>query len=259
MENFLNNPDFDRMLGAPLKTFGGAMFQQLLHTKFPNDFEYYLVAVEVRDYGASIDKPVIKGSLIFPVNPERIILMEKKLSKLTKTFKGVVINEFETFVPFPINLSGTFGRKLRMLYGSKLSSKGAEFDATYKAGVQGKTLASFKTGYGVLKELQHLFQLSRMSNEKGKPYRTIFYNLMFSSVYIVELQEFKPTMTQDKNRLWYYDLQMMVVSPYSQSSYEELVGDEMKRIMTYNAIEKGLNKFIDNSTITLNSYLSRLF
>lgn len=246
-----NNPYAQKFAIDPLKTFGAYKLQQLLHSKYPSDFEYYLLALEIRDYDAPLAGKRIKNSLIFPVNPERIFMLEKKLSKITKTFKGVVINEIESFVPFSINISGTFGRKFRVLFGSKIGGYVTD-DVEYQKLSNATTV---KTGYGVLKELQNLFKMSRKSNQNGRPYRTILYNLMFSSIYLVELQDLKITQSQDKNRLWYYDLQMMVVSPFV-AEFQDL--GHYNKIMTYDAISKGMNKMLDSFNFTLNSLVSTI-
>lgn len=233
----------------PIFKTNSLLLKQLMHLVSPNNFEYYLIALEVRDFNAPSSSTIIKKTLIFPVNPERILIMEKKMSKTTKTYKGVVVNEIETFVPTPLNISGTFGRKAKVLYGSG----GRMGDNHSIAGIDPAT--SIKTGYGVLKDLQSLHKLSRLSNKNGKPYRTILYNLMFSSVYVVELGDLKISMSQDKNMLWYYDLSMTVVSPVDGLEYNPW---DVSKLMTYDAISKGMSKALDNAQTIANSYLYKI-
>lgn len=241
--NFASNYLF-KTLEQQAGNIAGDTIEAVLHTNYPDNFEYYLMALEVRDEAAVNVEQRIKRSLIFPTNPERIIMIQRKLSKMTKTFRGVIVNELDTFVPMPINLSGTFGRKLRILYGSKV---GEDLTSTF-----GSKLANVSTGFGTIKLLEEIFALSKETNENGVPYRVVFYNLPFSSAYIVKLDEIRFSQSIDKNRLWMYDLQMTAVSPLGDEGYNS-EDERVQQLLQDKIIGNAVNRTIDGMNTFINS------
>src|ERR1044072_214055 len=83
-----------------------------LHSLYKNDFEYYMMTFELIN-----SRGVRENMLILPVLPEDIKYATNTLSSVRKTSGGVVALFNPTFVPFNITMSGTFGKKLRILLG----------------------------------------------------------------------------------------------------------------------------------------------
>ena len=81
-----------------------------LHAQFPNDFEYYAMNLELVD-----SNDTLISSLTFPVMPNNITESHVSNSTQTKTSNGVVSLYDPSFVPFDINISGSFGRKFTII------------------------------------------------------------------------------------------------------------------------------------------------
>ena len=79
-----------------------------LHALYPKDFEYYLVAFELRSYeGAVID------FFAFPIMPSSMKVNKPSAINVKKSFGGVFSTSTEDFVPFEISINGNFGRNYR--------------------------------------------------------------------------------------------------------------------------------------------------
>ena len=174
-----------------LKRPGG---RAALSVALPNDFELYLIAIEIRD-DEGIPGGVIKDFMVFPVNPDSILYVQNNIASVTKTMGGIHIDDNDTFIPRPINLRGNFGRNFKIF-------------------LNGDRAIDLKTGYGTTKYLEKMVDLSRQKNNNGKPYRTILHNLSFGSSYTVNIDDCK--FNQDvngSNMIWNYDLNVTAVAP----------------------------------------------
>lgn len=164
--------------------------EAILHSQMPDDFELYLIALQVVDD----ENNNIEDFMLFPVNPNSAMQIQKSFTNIKKSFNAVHVNENDSFVPMPINLTGNFGRKLRII-------------------VTGNSSIPMKTGYGAIKYLKNLILLSKSSNANGKPLRTILYNLAFGEIYTVEINECRFSQSVEQSRIWNYDLNMTAVAP----------------------------------------------
>lgn len=194
----------------------------VLHLIDKDNFELYLVALEIRDEDSPLDN--IKDMMIFPVNPDSIMYIMKTLTSIKKSFTGVHIIDNDTFVPSPINITGTFGRKIRTFYGNGIE---------------------VKTGFGTIKKLHELIKLSKSKNDNGKPYRTIFYCLPFSEVFTVEINECRFSQTMDRNRMWSYDLNMTAVAPGFIGNINESAS--IFNILSMNFLTKVINDTFESA------------
>ena len=83
-----------------------------LNNLFPNDFEYYACSLElVNSKGQTVD------FFTLPVMPSNISQAETSLDNIKKTTGGIVSLSTSTFEPIDIQLSGNFGRRLKLLIG----------------------------------------------------------------------------------------------------------------------------------------------
>lgn len=164
----------------------------IAHAISPDDFELYIVALMIVDD----DNPVlpIVDMMVFPVNPSSMMELEQTYAVIKKSFSGINVVDNETFVAVPITISGSFGRMQRLMFS-------------------GQNTFSLKTGYGATRYLRNLINLGRQKNNKGTPYRTVFYNLAFNSVYTVVVNRCAFNMTEGTNKIWHYNLSMDAVAP----------------------------------------------
>jgi hypothetical protein len=191
------------------------------HALFPNDFEYYLCALELVN-----SRGIIVDYFIFPVTPGQMSYNEPQVTNIKKTAGGVTVLKSSTFTPIDITLSGTFGRKLRLLLGQqrvgftavRFSTNGGIWS---KAAAMAKTVLSIKpnfspgvkTGYGATKILQAMCDKSTGLDKRNKPYRLNLFNLALNANHMVEVVNL--TLTQDKsasNMMWNYSLSLKAVA-----------------------------------------------
>lgn len=195
--------------------------QVILHNTLPNEFELYLIALQVVDD----DNNEIIDYLVFPVNPSSVMQVQKTFTNIKKTFNAVHINENNTFPVCPINMNGNFGRNFKFVISHK------------------KTIP-LKTGYGTVKYLSNLIKTSKGNNSKGRPYRTILYNLVFGDIYTVEIMDCKFSQTQNENKIWNYDLSMMIVAPGDIGN--TTLNFKIEHLIGFNSVKKIMNEFVKN-------------
>jgi len=195
-----------------------------LNMLFPNDFEYYMVALELVDSrGMTIDY------FSFPVSPSSISQTEPEITNVKQTAGGVVSVSSSVFVPKEITIQGTFGRKFKVILNR--SGKTLDFSAirySADAGVykksnylvvlsEIKTMAfdpSIKTGFGCLKILQSICDKSNSVGIDNKPFKLYFYNLALSESWLVKKMVLTVDANErDRNMLWNYNLQFKAIAP----------------------------------------------
>ena len=220
------------------------------HAVFPNDFEYYMCALElVNSKGRAAEY------FVFPVNPESINVSSSPLTSITKTVGGVSVMKTSTFIPEDVQMSGTFGRKLRALIGSnfvaidqlEFSTKGGVYQKKYG----GKTLRvpsinpGVKSGYGSTKILQAIVDKSTALDRFNNPYRLFFYCSALNFNRLVEVQNL--TLTQDKtssNRMWKYNLKLKTIAPLDQLKKSERAN--LIKMTAFDNLQKGATQALSN-------------
>lgn len=217
-----------------------------LHYLYPNDFEYYLMALElVNGDDETIDY------FAFPVTPE-ITQREPKLINLVQTMGGVTFLSSSTvFTPKQITLRGDFGRKFRVLLNR--NGDAYNFSAIRFTGVKNKEdliqnanslkKATFdpvlKTGYGCIKILQSICEKSDGLDEKGRPFKLYLYNMALGESYWVKVMDLTLTGEKSKNTLWQFNLSLQAIG-----RLESLFGDSKKSMLkrlSIQQIQTGVN------------------
>ena len=186
---------------------------------FPNDFEYYLVSMELVDSrGKTVDM------LTWPVNPSSFNQSNPEITKIKKTAGGVTSLSSESFVPKKITMSGTFGRKFRLLLGSfsvgdiiaQGNSIGGVPNSAVSTGAR-EFNVQVKNGYGTMKKVEKLCLLSNQLDKYNQPYKLYFYNLMNNGNFLVEVSDFSMSQNESSsNMLWNYSLSLTGVAPIDQ-------------------------------------------
>lgn len=190
-----------------------------LHSLYPNDHEFYMIAFELVNHkGDPIDY------LSFPVLPKEIRRSKTELTTIKNTMGGIVSLSTKKFVPITFDITGTFGRMLRLVMrGSDLSFAGLRFSSlngVFKKGdINGKAKvpqfnSSLKTGYGVTKILESILEKSTALDQNNKPFRLYFYNPTFNESYMVKVNNTQFSQNEgDSNMMWQYSLQFTAISP----------------------------------------------
>lgn len=182
-----------------------------LHSAFPDDFEFYACSFELTD-----SKDQLIDSLVFPIMPESISTNKMFINNQKKTASGVVSMFDDSFVPFDINLSGNFGRKMRLLTSSGEVIFSALRNFTKKRSGEYKPRAfnvNVKTGYGAIKRLEKILNDSHSIDDSGNPVRLYFYNLSMNQQFLVECKNIRFDQNMQNNMIWNYNLTLKAIAP----------------------------------------------
>jgi hypothetical protein len=186
------------------------------HTLFPNEFEYYLISFELLDSG---NNQKVTDRLIFPVMPENIEISQMKATTIKKSFGGVIAYTNNAFEPITITMNGTFGRRMRLLIGNKRTDEVKDNALGKLKALAGSTFfPSVKSGYGVLKSLERIYEKATTNGSSNKPYIVNFYNLSFNQAFVVKFNSFSVNQSLESNTVWHYSLQLTAVAPAEGSS-----------------------------------------
>lgn len=239
--------------GDIIERFGRAQ----LNAQFPNDFEYYLCALEL--VNANNENDVLEY-FVFPVMPSNISIQNTKLKNITKTSGGTVVLENNTFIPNDVQISGNFGRKLRTLSASSNSANPATSSLPFslstqnvkevldKVGLGNVAIPSFsvnaKTGYGATKLLENIF--NRASEVKDDaPVKLFFYNFAFNSNDLVEPISFVVSQSEQNNMIWEYQMNFKIIAPANQLMSDSKYKQTLSKFVRQDNIQKGIQSVLD--------------
>lgn len=214
-----------------------------LHTVMPDDYEYYLCSFEL--YDSKMNK---KGFLSFVVMPDQITESYSPIQSVVKTNSGIVTTFNETFSPINITISGTFGKKFRIVSnyidpGSKqLRSGGGNFSLNLNVG--NAFNIGMKSGYGLTKILSNILQSSTETDNFGQPYFLIFNNYAFNTSYIVNVTNFQFNQGYENNMIWYYSINMTAVGHKPRNKTNHI--SKFLGSVASNSISNGLTNIITN-------------
>jgi hypothetical protein len=188
------------------------MGKAALHALVPDDFEYYMCALELIDSQGNT-----RAYMNFPVMPNNIMENKTQIATITKTNNGVVTQFNSSFNPRDISIQGTFGRKLRLVSGTYAPEDDRGI-SLFSVGVPAIDMftaqkVDVRTGYGLVKILQKIVQRSQQLDFYYKPYVLVFYNYALNTHYIVEVMQDSYSQSMENNCLWYYSLEMKAVAP----------------------------------------------
>jgi len=190
-----------------------------VHALFPNDFEYYMIILELVDSaGKTID------FFPFPVSPERYMYEDPSLVNIKKTLGGISSLDTETFRPKLINMSGTFGRKFKLLLSKPVtsaenasrSSDGGVFGNIKSKGLQVKQQVfdpKLKTGFGALKILESITSKSHGLDINNEPLKLYLYAPALNHRFLVKVNKFSASQDRtSSNMMWKYDLSLTAIA-----------------------------------------------
>lgn len=206
-----------------------------LHALAPDNFEYYLCSFELLDSSGNTN-----GFLNFTVMPNNIMETKNPISSIIKTNTGITTLFNSTFSPIDISIQGTFGKKLKILFGNK-DVKKPEGIPILNGNIFGDI--QMKTGYGIIKSLKFIMDESNKLDENGKPNILIFNNYALNTSYIVEVKQYSFSQSVENNTIWYYSVEMKAVAPSSSIKIQDGKKSFFGSIASL-LISKGLNKIL---------------
>lgn len=224
-----------------------------LNAIYKNDIEFYLLALEVvSSTGDTIDY------FAWPVLPQEIRETHQEITNIRKTIGGVYVLKNTTFNPRVITLSGTFGRRFKLLVNNKqfelagfrLSINNGKFKIT-PPNLLEERIPEFssiaKTGYGCIKIIESMKEKSKQLDENGQPYSLYFYNPILGNNYQVEIMNFSHMQNEvENNMLPAYSLQLTAIAPLeSVLSRLSNIKSALKNV-SFSSLQKTANAIISN-------------
>ena len=221
-----------------------------LHVLGPDNFEYYMCSLSLRNRNMEE-----VAYMSFPVMPNNIMENQQAIASVTKTNNGIVTQFNSSFNPKDISIQGTFGRKLRLILGNKefVPHAGEGFAKAQKffngniginGGVAGTDIL-IKTGYGLIKMMQHILDAAYSGDADG-PYIVVFTNYAFNTSYVVEPLQRSFSQSTENNMIWYYNVEMKAVADWSDLSQGENIGKFMGQVAA-NAVSNILTKVLSSA------------
>lgn len=216
----------------------------------PNEFELYLCALEVTD-----EEFNTLQYFVFPVMPSSMDESQTFSSNVKKTLGGVVVINNSTFQPRDITLSGTFGRKFRILLGgdytnfiSSFKTAAGKFAAkSVLGGVASLFDDRIKTGYGCIKILEEIVgSANSVSDFKTK--RLILHNPAIGNSYLIKPQSLKLSQSQETNMIWSYSLSLKAIAPLEAVMSSSKLQQQRVRLNVSGFLQKGVNNVVDKIT-----------
>lgn len=206
-----------------------------LHSKNPDDFEYYALTFELVD--SNFNALQIFN---FPVMPNGINTTRMSPLNIKKTGHGYFMQYDDNFQSYNITIQGTFGRKFRLITNNLSDGKKLK-DYDLKV----------KTGYGVTKILEKMILSSQQpieSKTSSSDHKfLLFYNLAFNQQFVVEIVNFSFNQSLENNMMWNYSIEMRAVGDIRQLSGFDS-NKNLKNLLKSAKLNKQLNTVFNNIT-----------
>lgn len=221
-----------------------------LHAMAPDDFEFYACTFELIN-----SQGIIENIFHFPVMPNSISVSRNALVNIRKTGTAYLSQFNDSFVGKNISITGTFGRKFRLLLtkgvGANIGSD-SDFFQTFDLNV--------KTGYGALKLMEKMIESSQQLDEYLQPKMLLFYNSALNQNHVVEVLQFQEQQSLESNMIWNYTLEMKMLAPVDEIIYLNGNKKHLYDLLAVSALNKSINKVFDNISLegvtnTLNDIL----
>lgn len=209
--------------------------RSLVNAAFPYDLEYYMMALELVDSNGDT-----VSFFVFPVMPNNYTYNSQRSTNIKETVTGINTISTRRFVPADISMQGNFGRKFKTLLSTAFNFDPARFltsignafggfgdnaddHLTFEEGsmkqnyhnLTSKSMMSvkFKTGYGTVKVMETICDMSDDLDRYKKPHRLYLHNPARGDNYLVKVINFKSMQTTSSNLIWDYSLQLKAVAP----------------------------------------------
>lgn len=232
--------------------------RSILHTLFPNDFELYMMALELTTFeGDTID------FFTFPVMPSQISKSEIHRTNVKKGLRGITIINSDSSTPSEISIRGNFGRSFKFLFNQGGSNPGVIKAIRYANAsgvgsvedvnsniidIRPSFSPDLKTGFGCIKILQSIISKSQ-GHENGKSFRLHLYNLSLNESYLVTTTKNPLVINQDENSnmLWNYTLNLVILGDLSKIDFGSSVKSSFQLISS-DVIQRTVNNTVSELT-----------
>jgi hypothetical protein len=234
-------PFVDSAITSKFKQEAQELGRIALSTKYPNEFEVYMMSLELADSdGKTLD------FFSFPVMPSQITKPDNKRVKTKTSASGVTQLMSDAFSPSEISIKGDFGRSFKILLKPNLGEvEGYAFKGFWKdlKITTPKFSAGIKTGFGCIKELQSFLDRANTLDSKGKPNRLYLYNMALNESYLVAPtpQGFIMTQSYDKNMIWTYSLTLTILAPLDKIQTIDKANSS-KKLLESNMVQNFANR-----------------
>lgn len=219
----------------------------IANSQYPDEIEYYLCAIELVDPNTQLTTDYF----VFPIHPDNIRISDQKIQNVTKTSNGLVSLENSTFTPKQISISGNFGRKFRILAGDGSTlpnsvsndevQKGiADVRGTKTSGIKLPDFnLNYKSGYGMTKILEKLFQKSSRVNNNN-PLQMFLYCYAFNCNFLVQPLNVQFSQNKSMNMIWEYNLNVTALAPADSIKSTDKYKTTLSRMASEAFISKGV-------------------
>jgi len=230
-------------LEQAIQSVAGAAGRAYLHSLYPNEFEYYMLVLELYDFYTD----ELEDSLIFPVMPNAISESEVLLTNIKKTMSSVNIIKNVSYAPRVISIQGTFGKKIRILLSKNTNATPA---TGFTTKVSKEANATVKTGYGVIKILERIIKASKKEGSL-----LFLHNLSLGTSYLIETTDFSFNQSLENNMMWNYQLNIKTIAE-SNNVYvggQKALKSSINELLKLHVITKGINMLADKATQFINN------
>ena len=228
-----------KKLAGELAQYGRGVMSVL----YPSEIEVYLMAMELTD-----SKGVTQQYFVFPVMPNSISKVEQNRTNIKKSSSGTTVIGSSSHSPSEINIKGDFGRSFKIL--TSPTGEGSFSFGIFKSkgkdqlNVTTPTLdPNVKSGFGCIKIMQSMVNLSGKLDAYSKPNRLYFYNMALGESYLVAVMPGGLTLSQsyDKNMIWGYNLTMHILANLEDLKSSEDAQKSLKSILAASVIQNSAN------------------
>lgn len=202
----------------------------LLHSMKPDEFEFYAFSLELLNSDFSVDR-----LFHFPVNPNSIMINNQNLVTIRKTTHGFISQFNTSFVGKTISISGTFGRRFRVLLLQ-------DNDSTTKD-------LKLRTGYGATKVMEEVMNRLYQLDDKNRPRFLVFHNFSFNQSFVVEVTNYQMTQSMENNMMWNWSIEMKAVADYKTTSSIKNRKNDLKNLLAQNVSQSSINNILGNITL----------
>ena len=222
-----------------------------LNGLFPNDFEVYMVSLEL-----TTSRGELVDFLSFPILPKSMSQSEAKRINVKKSLQGIVVTTSNSFTPKEITMQGNFGRSFKIALSPRTTASGVGFKFSTRAGIFKSTDtnprstklttpvfdSTVKTGYGLIKILQSIIDKSTSLDDEGRPFRLFLHNPTIGGSWLVTPTQNPLVLGQNLqlNMIHTYNLNLTLLAPLD-SLRGEISSTSLLEVATVGVVQKGVN------------------
>lgn len=218
-----------------------------LHSLAPDDFEYYACTLLLENSAGDMVK-----LFNFPVMPNSMSINKRPLVNIKKTARGYLDQFSTSFSGDTISMSGTFGRKFRLILQDEIkkpNSRDLKVSEEDKIFLKDTFDAKVKTGYGALKLMEKIIYQSTKLDKNGYPHRLYFLNYAFNEMFFVEVTNWSKQQSLENNIMWNYSIELKCLGIAKSKYMERNKGAKITTMLGNAAIQKSFNDTLNNLTL----------